>query len=74
MLRSMSVVPYLDDLHNPSLDEEVQGHPSQYDESYSAGREATFSNSFIIHQVHTKDMTVTVCGCLILIRRILLVY
>ena len=43
MLRSMSVVPYLDDLHNPSLDEEGQGHPSQYDESYSAGTD-TFSN------------------------------
>ena len=44
MLRSMSVVPYLDDLHNPSLDEEGQGPSREYDESYSAGTETIFSN------------------------------
>lgn len=37
MLRSMSVVPYLDDLHNPTLDEEDHQAHSQFDESYSAG-------------------------------------
>ncbi|PFX14355.1 Serine/threonine-protein kinase STK11 [Stylophora pistillata] len=36
MLRSMSVVPYLDDLHNPTLDEEDHQAHSQFDESYSA--------------------------------------
>ncbi|XP_078352582.1 serine/threonine-protein kinase STK11-like [Oculina patagonica] len=36
MLRSMSVVPYLDDLHNPTLDEEGQEQQSHLDESYSA--------------------------------------
>ena len=37
MLRSMSVVPYLDDLHNPTLDEEGPQEYSHIEESYSAG-------------------------------------
>ena len=37
MLRSMSVVPYLDDLHNPTLDEEGPQEYSHMEESYSAG-------------------------------------
>lgn len=36
MLRSMSVVPYLDDLHNPTLDEEGPQEYSHIEESYSA--------------------------------------
>ncbi|KAJ7378663.1 Serine/threonine-protein kinase stk11 [Desmophyllum pertusum] len=37
IFRSMSVVPYLDDLHNPTLDEEEHEQHSQFlDESYSA--------------------------------------
>ena len=37
MLRSMSVVPYLDDLHNPTLDEEGHEEYHHNNESYSAG-------------------------------------
>lgn len=36
MLRSMSVVPYLDDLHNPTLDEEGHEEYHHNNESYSA--------------------------------------
>ena len=38
MLRSMSVVPYLDDLHTPRFEEDEPEQDSHYDESYSAGR------------------------------------
>ena len=37
MLRSMTVVPYLDDLHYPTLDEEGQDQQRSRYESYSAG-------------------------------------
>lgn len=43
VLRSMSVVPYLDDLHTPCLDEEETEQHSQYDESFSAGRSSICS-------------------------------
>ena len=38
MLRSMSVIPYLDDLHNPCFEEDEPEQDSRYDESYSAGK------------------------------------
>ena len=69
-LRSMSVVPYLDDLHNPAADDEGQGQHSHYDESYSAGRETTFTNSLIIHHIYTKEiMAMRAFGYLIFISK-----
>ena len=47
MLRSMSVIPYLDDLHNPCFEEDEPEQDSRYDESYSAGRSHPLINSSI---------------------------
>ena len=42
-LRSMSVVPYLEDLHNSSPDEETPEPLSYNEESFSAGMKMTIT-------------------------------
>jgi len=43
--RSMSVVPYLEDLHNPCLNEEEPDQHSRHDESYSADDSVNYADS-----------------------------